>query len=146
MNAEAKIVRMEPAVANTIMVVGVGTTTVIPEITELTIGLEAIRSTPGSALAEVTTAAQAVLAAARDNGVGDADLRTRGLAVHARTDPHSGEINAYLAAYILRLRVTQLSTAPLVVDPLNQAAGDALRLGASICCQLTPRWLAVSPR
>jgi uncharacterized protein YggE len=67
---------------------------------------------------------------ARDNEVSSADLRTQGAAVSARSHPHSSKIDGYLAVYTLRLRVRQLSTAPLVIDAIAQAAGDALRLGS----------------
>ena len=67
---------MDNTVANTLVVVGIGTATVTPEVADLTIRLEATANTPGAALGKVTAASQAVLGAARDHGVPEADLRT----------------------------------------------------------------------
>ena len=115
-------------VDNTLVVVGIGTARVTPEVADLMIRLEAPANTPGAALGKVTAASQAVLAAARDQGVADADLGTRWLSAHPQIDPHRGRITGYVASYTLALRLTEISTAPTVIDAVAEVAGDTFRL------------------
>lgn len=115
-------------VENTLVVVGIGTATVTPEIADVTIRLEATANTPGAALGKVTTASQAVLAAARDHGVAEADVGTRWVSAHPQMDAHRGRITGSAASHTLALRLTHISTAPTVIDAVAEAAGDTFRL------------------
>jgi uncharacterized protein len=119
---------VENTVANTLVVVGIGTATVTPEVADLLIRLEATASTPGAALGKVTAASQAVLTAARDHGVAEADLGTRWVSAHPQMDPHRGRITGYVASHTLALRLTEISTAPTVIDAVAEVAGDTFRL------------------
>ncbi|MGH3766740.1 MAG: SIMPL domain-containing protein [Pseudonocardiaceae bacterium] len=113
---------------NTLVVVGIGTVTVTPEVADVTIRLEATASTPGAALGRVTEASQAVLAASRDHGVTEDNLRTHRVSAHPQMDPHRGRFTGYAASHTLALRLTQISAAPTVIDAVAEVAGDTFRL------------------
>jgi uncharacterized protein YggE len=132
---------VENTVANTLVVVGIGTATVTPEVADLMIRLEATASTPGAALGKVTAASQAVLAVARDHGVAEADLGTRWVSAHPQMDPHRGRITGYVASHTLALRLTQISTAArsdAAVSAVTDARGRAERLAEAAGARLGP--------
>lgn len=79
--------RVEP-VPTVLVVVGTGTAAVEPTTAAMFIGLEATAETPGSALATVTQASEAVLAAAHAHGVTDTDIRTQVVSVNQKTNMH----------------------------------------------------------
>jgi uncharacterized protein len=114
---------------NTIVVTGEGSAVVTPDAAVLQVGLETRADSAGEALSIVGERSAAVLAAARDRGVSDDDLQTRGVSLYPQMDEHGRRVVGYVAAYSLTVRVGGVAAASLVVDAISQAAGDALRLG-----------------
>ena len=43
-------------------------------------------------------------------------------------DPHRGRITGYTASHAVALRLTEISTAPTLIDTIAEAAGDTFRL------------------
>lgn len=115
--------------ANTMTVGGEGSAAVVTDSAELTVGLEVRADSPGEALARVSRRCQAVLAAAREQGVADGDLQTQGVQVHPTLDQQGRRVAGYVASYSLGLRLRALDGVPDVLDAVSGAAEDALRLG-----------------
>ncbi len=119
----------DAASLNTIVVVGEGSARISPDTAVLNVGLETRADSAGEALTLVTERSTAVLAAAKAQGVPDADLQTHGLALRPQVDQQGRRVIGYNASYWLELHIRDVATAPGVVDAVSQAAGDALRLG-----------------
>jgi hypothetical protein len=77
----------------------------------------------------VTERTEAVLAAARTQGLSDADIQTGAISVFPEVDHQARRVVGYVAGYTLSLRMREMARVSAVMDALAQAAGDALRLG-----------------
>jgi uncharacterized protein len=115
--------------SNTIVVVGEGSANVTADSATLSVALDIRAPSPGEALAQVSERAQAVLTAARGQGLLDRDLRTRAISVLPELDHPSERVLGYLASYTLEVRLRVIPLAPRIIDVLVDAAGDAVRLG-----------------
>lgn len=119
----------ESAPSQSIVVVGRGSASVNPDVAVLNVGLEVRSDTPGEALAAVSSRADAVTRAARDQGVEDQDLQTRGLSISPHWDKQSNRLIGYTATYDLVLRIKEIGSSAQVIDTIAAASGDAFRLG-----------------
>lgn len=100
-----------------------------PGAAVLGVGLEERADSASSALSEVTQRARAVLAVTKHQGIDEADVQTRGVAVHPRMDEQGLRVVSYVASYSMSIRLRTLDLAPAVVAAISEAAGDSLRLG-----------------
>jgi uncharacterized protein YggE len=114
---------------NAIVVVGEGSARVSPDIAVLDMGLETRAESASQTLGLVTERATAILGAAKEQGVPEADLQTHGLSLRPQMDRGARRVIGYVASYALALRFRDIATAPAAVDAVSAAAGDALRLG-----------------
>lgn len=114
---------------NTIVVVGEGAANVSADTAAVTVSLGTRASSPGEALTGVSESSRAVLAAAREQGVSDRDLKTRAITVVPQVDHPSRRVLGYVASYTLEVRLRALDEAPRIIDALVDTAGEALRLG-----------------
>src|SRR2546425_3326665 len=114
---------MDEVSPNIVIVTGTGTAEITPEVAEFTVTLETRAESPGAAMAAATTASHAVLAAAREQGIDDQDVRTEAVAVGPYYDQRSQQISGYVAGHGLRVRLRNLDDAPTVLDAVAGAAG-----------------------
>lgn len=115
--------------SNTIVVVGEGSANVTGDTATLTVVLDIRAQSPGEALAQLSERTQAVLTAAREQGLADSDLKTRAMSVLPDIDHSSRRVLGYLASYTLEVRLRVIPQAPSIIDALVDAAGEAVRLG-----------------
>ncbi|MYW62850.1 DUF541 domain-containing protein [Streptomyces sp. SID8379] len=114
-------------------VTGEGTASAAPDLAIVTAGVEVTRATAEEALAAQSEAANALLAAAREEGVADKDVRTESLflsAVHANADQpgEAPKVTGYQAAQTFSVKVRDLKRTGAVIQAMTDAAGDAARI------------------
>jgi uncharacterized protein len=114
---------------NVIVVEGRGSVEVSPDIALLQVNLETNADSAGEALSLVSNRAAAVTSAVRDHHIGGEDLKTTGLNVFPQMDQGGLRVHHYRAFYGFRVRLRDISRAPLLIESISTAAGDALRLG-----------------
>lgn len=114
---------------NTIVVVGQGSAKVTGDTATLTVALDIRAQSPGEAVAQLSEPTQAVLTAAREQGLADSDLKTRAMSVLPDIDHPSRRVLGYLASYTLQVRLAAIPQAPRIIDALVDAAGEVVRLG-----------------
>jgi len=130
-----------------ISVNGTGTVTVIPDLAQLSIGVEARSANVAGARSEAARALDAVRASLRRNGIEDKDVKTQSLNIRpeygskpiapqvpvpsdARPPVLSGEpvIVAYVASNTVLVKVRNLDNASKVLDDAVAAGGDSTRV------------------
>jgi uncharacterized protein YggE len=112
----------------TIVVVGTGTTTSVPDQCVVTVALNAIGTTPAEALDLCAAAADRAIAALVHEGVERRDVRTTNLSVQDFFDQAAQKVTARLGSYQLEITVRSLGRVAGVVAALSDAGGDALQV------------------
>ena len=123
---------------NGIWVTGEGTVTLEPDLALLSLGVEARGETVSEALAEASTAMDAVLGALRGRGIQDRDIQTRNFRVRARYDyqevVQSGVrreervLSEYVVTNTVTAKIRDLASVGDVIDEVAAAGGDATRI------------------
>jgi uncharacterized protein YggE len=111
------------------VVEGHGVATVTPDSALLQVGLDTEADSAADALTLLSQRSDAVVAAARAEGVDDSDVQTRGLSLFPQLDQTGRRVVCYRASYGLGIRLRNMTQAPALIDAVSKAAGDALRLG-----------------
>ena len=121
-----------------IWVAGEGSVTLEPDLAVLGLGVEARGDTVSEALAEASTAMDAVLGALRGRGIQDRDIQTRNFRVRARYDyqevVQSGVrreervLSEYVVTNTVTAKIRDLASVGDVIDEVAAAGGDATRI------------------
>ncbi len=114
-----------------ITVSGVGEVQAPPDIAVIAIGVEVTAPTVGEARDGAAMAGNAILAAMRESGVRDRDIRTVGLHLNPQYDysrDSTPKIIGYQASNQLSVKVRAMDTVSGVIDGAVKAGGDAARL------------------
>ncbi len=114
-----------------ITVSGVGEVQAPPDIAVIAIGVEVTAPSVGEARDSAAVAGNAVLAAVRESGVRDADIRTVGLQLNPQYDysrDSTPKIIGYQASNQFSVKVRAMDTVGGVIDGAVIAGGDAARL------------------
>ncbi|MGA4838510.1 SIMPL domain-containing protein [Streptomyces sp. G45] len=116
--------------ATTVTVTGTGTASAAPDLALVLAGVETTGATPEKALAAHKTAADALLAAVRQAGVAERDIRTENLSVSPVYEQQDGtsKLTGYQATQTFSLKVRDTDTTGRVVKAAMDAAGDAGRV------------------
>lgn len=112
-----------------ISVSGTGEARAEPDIATLTLGVETRAETVAAARADAARAADAVIAALRDGGVAEADIRTTYFSIGAVYD-YSGErpvIDGYSVSNTVTVTVRDIDATGALIDAAAAAGGDATR-------------------
>ena len=112
----------------TIVVVGTGTTTGVPDQCVATVALNAIGTTPAEALDLCAAAADRAVAALVHEGVERRDVRMTNLSVQDFFDQAAQKVTSRLGSYQLEITVRSLGKVAGVVAALSDAAGDSLQI------------------
>ncbi|XVX21514.1 SIMPL domain-containing protein [Actinomycetota bacterium] len=104
---------------------GIGSASGVPDMALLDISVRAEAASVGAALSEMSERASAVTAAARAQGLADADLSTTSSSAQPRWDAQGQHITGYSAWTSLRLRIRDLARVSPMVSALAEAGGDA---------------------
>ena len=100
-----------------------------PDIATMTLGVETHGATVAAARADAARAADAVIAALRDGGVAEADIRTTYFSIGAVYD-YSGErpvIDGYSVSNTVTVTVRDIDATGALIDAAAAAGGDATR-------------------
>jgi uncharacterized protein YggE len=121
-----------------IWVAGEGSVTLEPDLALLSLGVEARGETVSEALADASTAMDAVLGALRGRGIQDRDIQTRNFRVRARYDyqevVQSGVrreervLSEYVVTNTVTAKIRDLASVGDVIDDVATAGGDATRI------------------
>ncbi len=117
--------------SRTITVTGTGTAEAPPDLLTISVGIECLRDSVGTAYADAGTTSGAVSGALRRHGVADADIRTSGLNVRPEfvwRDGGGQQVTGYVASSVLTVRLRQVSAASGVIAAAVDAGGDDVRL------------------
>lgn len=114
-----------------ITVVGTGSVTVAPDVAEWSFGVQASAGSAAAALADATEASELVVAALREAGVAEDDLRTEQVSVYPRTGEDGLSVTGYDASSTVRATIRNLDRAGPTVDAAvaagaNQVYGPTL--------------------
>ncbi len=110
-----------------VTVSGSGVTTVKPDKAVLSVGAAATNKSAKEAQAAVNKIAEAMIKAAKDAGLKDADIRTSGISLYPTYDysGSSSKINGYQANYTLTLIVYDIAKVGDVLDAQVNAGANA---------------------
>ncbi|MEW2527807.1 SIMPL domain-containing protein [Streptomyces sp. NPDC047071] len=125
--APAAVSARQPA---TVTVTGTGSASAAPDLAVISMGVEVTAPTAKKALAGQNTAARALLAAAREQGVAERDARTVGLSLSAvyKDEDGASKLTGYRASQSFSLTVRDLPATGRVLQAAMDAAGDAGRV------------------
>ncbi len=115
-----------------IWVSGTGKVYAVPDIAELTLGVEAQAATVAQAQALANQAMAAVVAALKTSGVAEADIQTQYYSIYEVTkwDPDKNEstITAFRVTNTVTATVRDVDKAGQVIDAVVAAGGDYIRI------------------
>jgi uncharacterized protein len=124
------------AVGSGITVVGSGTARAVPDVADWSFGVQTTGENAAAALAANSAAMQDLVAALRDSGVAEDDLRTEQVSVYPRMSEDGRAVVGYDAANTVRATIRELDQAGATVDAAvaagaNQVYGPTLTLSDS---------------
>jgi uncharacterized protein YggE len=114
---------------HTISVSGVGRVTTVPDVADVSVGVNITRTKISDAQAAAATAMNAVLAALREAGVADKDIQTTSLSlqpVYDYSNNNSPRLTGYQISNTVTATVRQLDTISAVVDGALNAGANTL--------------------
>ena len=121
-----------------IVVSGQGTLSVAPDLALVSLGVETTAATVADANARATTAMDAVLAAARANGVRDKDIQTRHFNIYPQYDYVEETVDGrrtsrqvltgYRVSNSANVKLRALDSVGDVIDAVVTAGGDDVRI------------------
>jgi uncharacterized protein YggE len=115
-----------------IWVSGTGKVYAIPDIAEITLGIEAQAVTVAEAQAKATEAMNKVVAALKDSGVEDKDIQTQYYSISEVTkwdkDVSESVITGYKVTNTVVVKVRDVDNAGPVIDAVVVAGGDSTRI------------------
>ncbi|MFD8009864.1 SIMPL domain-containing protein [Streptomyces sp. NPDC058955] len=133
----------------TVTVTGSGSASAAPDLAILSVGVEVTKATAKEAMAAQTTAAEALLAVLRKEGIEDRDIRTDSLAltpVYAQSPGGESKVTGYQASQTFSVKVRQLDRAGQVIGAVNDATGDAGRVNGVVFDVADPKELRAKAR
>jgi uncharacterized protein YggE len=119
-----------------ITVVGSGTARAVPDVSEWSFGVQTTGETAAAALTANSAAMDDVVAALRDSGIAEDDLRTEQVSVYPRMSNDGRTVVGYDASNTVRATIRDLDRAGATVDAAvsggaNQVYGPTLTLSDS---------------
>ena len=116
------------AIPRTVVVVGRGTASAVPDRCVVAVSLRVMRDAVADAINDVAVVANDAMAALRELGIDEADVRTRNLGVQDWFDQQQQHVTAHVATYVFSVGGTGLGQVPTVISALSVVAGDALHI------------------
>ncbi|WP_260605275.1 SIMPL domain-containing protein [Streptomyces sp. WAC01280] len=133
----------------TVSVTGTGRAAAAPDLAILSVGVEATRKTAKEAMAAQSTAAEALLAVLRKQGIDDRDIRTDSLSlspVYTQNAEGESKVTGYQAGQSFSVKVRDLDKTGQVIGAVNEATGDAGRINGVVFDVADPSALRVKAR
>ena len=117
---------------NGIWVSGTGKVYAVPDIAELTLGVEAQAATVVQAQALANQAMTSVIAALKTSGIAENDIQTQYFSIYEVTrwdvDKNETIVTAYRVTNTISAKVKDIDTVGQVIDSVVAAGGDYLRI------------------
>ncbi|MFA5308992.1 MAG: SIMPL domain-containing protein [Dehalococcoidales bacterium] len=109
---------------------GEGKVSVAPDVAVITLGIEAQETAVADALAEASTAMDAVIQALHAQGIEDKDIQTQYFSINQVTnwDNNKEEITGYRVTNTLTVKVREIENAGQVIDAVVAAGGNLTRI------------------
>ncbi|MFF2774463.1 SIMPL domain-containing protein [Streptomyces sp. NPDC058052] len=133
----------------TVTVTGTGSASAAPDLAILAAGVEVTKATAKEAMAAQSTAAEALLAVLRKEGVEDRDIRTDSLSlapVYAQTTGGESKVTGYQASQTFTAKVRRIDRAGQVIGAVNEATGGAGRVNGVVFDVADPKGLRTEAR
>lgn len=115
-----------------IWVSGHGDVSAIPDIANVSLGIEVERETVAEAQAEANTAMDAVMAALESNGVAEKDIQTRNFSIYKVTEwdriTEKSVVTGYRVTNIVTAKIRDVDNAGTIIDDVVTAGGDLTRI------------------
>jgi uncharacterized protein YggE len=120
-----------------IWVSGTGTVTVTPDIAILSLGVYDKETTVAAAQARATDAMNKLIAALKQNGIADKDIKTTGYSIQQMTrydnTKNEAVTDGYSVSNTVNAKIRALDKVGAIIDAVAAAGGDATRInGVSI--------------
>ncbi|GHG30429.1 SIMPL domain-containing protein [Streptomyces filamentosus] len=133
----------------TVTVTGSGSASAAPDLAILSVGVEVAKPTAKEAMAAQSTAAEALLAVLREEGIEDRDIRTDSLSltpVYTQTTGGESKVTGYQASQTFSVKVRDLDRTGQVIGAVNEATGDAGRVNGVVFDVADPTALRAKAR
>jgi len=121
-----------PQQSTGIWVTGQGEVMAVPDIAELSLGVEAQEDTVSEAQAQAIEAMTQVMQALQDNGVAEKDIQTQRFNIYPVTrwneEKEEEEIIGYRVSNIVVAKIREVDRAGDIIDAVAQSAGDLVRI------------------
>ena len=115
-----------------IWVTGRGEVMAVPDIAELSLGVEARADTVSEAQAQASEAMDQVMQALQDNGVAEKDIQTQRFSIYPMTrwieEKDKEEIIGYRVTNMVLAKIREVDKAGDVIDAVAEAGGDFIRI------------------
>jgi uncharacterized protein YggE len=113
-----------------IWVTGEGSVMVVPDVANLSLGVEAEAATVAQAQAQATTAMQAVMDELKARGVADKDIKTQYYNIYPVWDyqKETSVIIGYRVTNTVTIKVRDVDNTGTIIDAVAAAAGDNIRI------------------
>lgn len=115
-----------------IWVIGQGEVMAVPDIAELSLGVEAQADTVSEAQAQASEAMHQVMQALQDNGVAEEDIQTQRFNIYPVRrwieEKEEEEIIGYRVSNIVVAKIREVDRAGDIIDAVAQVAGDLVRI------------------
>jgi uncharacterized protein YggE len=116
-----------------VTVTGQGRATGAPDTLRATVGVEVVRDDVQTALQDANEAAEAVVAALREQGIAEEDIRTTEFSVRPRRAREPGPagdqaVEGYVVRNLVEATIRDVDTAGSVLGAVVEAGGDAARV------------------
>lgn len=113
--------------APSLTVQGTGTVTAVPDLLNISLGVETTAATANAALAANDTKSQAMVATLVASGVAKPQIQTSGLSVQPNYN-NSGRITSYVVDNYVSANLLDIAKAGSVVDAVAAVVGNAVRV------------------
>jgi hypothetical protein len=131
MNEPAAEVSLSGQAQSGISVSGTGSVTVPPDIARIEIGVEITARTVAEARGQAADAMDAVMASLSDNGVDEADVKTRSFNIYPQynyRDERAPEIVGFMVNNQVTVTIREIDDASTILDEAIEAGGDLVRV------------------
>lgn len=113
----------------TITVSGRGTVAVVPDIADISAGVQSQAPTAGEALDTIGTKSTALVDTLKGLGIAAEDIQTSGLSLYPNYGTNGTNINGYNASTNVSVTIREVDRVGEVVDALQGFVGEELTLG-----------------
>ncbi|HEX3723621.1 MAG TPA: SIMPL domain-containing protein [Nitrolancea sp.] len=111
---------------HSITVDGTGTVMATPDTADVTLGVQIQNAELATAQSQATTNMSAVIAALKQNGISDQNIKTVSYSIYPNQDPQkgTGDITSYTVTNLVDVKMTQLDKVGTVIDAAVSAGAN----------------------